>query len=68
MKLLFISIFLLAVGVFMLVSPGTIYSLTESWKSDSAGEPSDRYRFSIRFGGSACTLVGLVGVITYFVI
>lgn len=68
MKLLIMCIILLAVGVSMLVFPEKVYSLTESWKSYSTGEPSGRYKFYIRFGGSACTLVGIIGAVIYLVI
>lgn len=37
----------------MLISPKTIYQITESWKSNSINEPSPIYCMSIRVGGGA---------------
>ena len=56
------SIFLLIVGVLMLCFPNVVYSITESWKSNASGEPSEMYRLHIRIGGIACTLVGIASI------
>jgi len=62
------AIFLLIVGPLMLCFPDAVYELTESWKSDSPSEPSKLYRWNTRIGGIACTLVGLFGLISFFVL
>lgn len=62
------SIFLLIVGVLMLCFPDVVYSITESWKSNSSSEPSGMYRLHIRIGGIACSLVGVVGIIANFIL
>ena len=62
------GIFLLVVGVLMLYFPNEIYSITESWKTNAPSEPSGMYKFHIRFGGAVCSLVGITGIITYFVL
>jgi hypothetical protein len=52
-------------GLLMLVRPTVIWTITESWKSNDATEPSDIYILSTRFGGVMCTLAGIGGIITY---
>lgn len=62
------GLFVLLAGLCMLIWPKTIYQFIESWKSNSATQPSKLYIFSLRFGGSICTLVGLAGVIYFFAV
>ena len=62
------SVFLLIAGSLMLCFPEVIYSVTESWKSNTTGEPSEMYKIHIRVGGIACLLVGIAGLITFFVL
>lgn len=62
---LILSLFLLVSGLVMIFKPRLVYDLTESWKSDSPGEPSDLFILDVRIGGSLCSLVGFVGSI-YF--
>lgn len=60
------GIYLLITGLFMLVSPATFYKITESWKSNSAGEPSDLFIISTRAGGLFCTLAGIGAIVVFF--
>ena len=62
------SIILLIVGLFLLFCPGIVYEITESWKNSTSTEPSDLYRLHIRIGGIVCTLIGVAGVVTYFLL
>lgn len=62
------SIFLLIVGVLMLFFPDVVYSITESWKSNASSEPSGLYKIHIRIGGIVCSLVGIAGIITNFIL
>lgn len=57
------SIFLLIFGVLMLYFPSEVYDITESWKSNASGEPSELYKIHIRIGGIACSFVGITGII-----
>lgn len=57
--MIIVGIVLIVVGVLMLVRPDVVWSITESWKSNDATEPSKLYKLSIRFGGIVCTLVGI---------
>lgn len=50
-------------GLFMLIAPDTFYEVTQSWKSDSAGEPSKLFIVSTRLGGGAFLLVGVLGIL-----
>lgn len=44
-------IVLIAIGLLMLLGPGAVWAVTESWKSSDGTEPSDLYIFSTRIGG-----------------
>lgn len=59
------GILLLIMGLVMLVSPATFYEITESWKSNSVGEPSDLFIISTRVGGVACTLAGIGAIVVF---
>lgn len=58
-----LSFLLIGVGALMIFSPQTWFDFTESWKSYSASEPSDRYIFSTRFGGIMCALAGIAYIV-----
>ena len=66
--IIFLSIFILIMGGVMLLFPELVYELTESWKSYSAGEPSDFYIISTRVGGVCCLLAGIAGIISVFIL
>ncbi|MBS6643421.1 MAG: hypothetical protein KH366_07555 [Clostridiaceae bacterium] len=68
MKLLIGGLVLLALGILMLAAPDLFYQITESWKNNSSAEPSDLYKLNLRIGGIVFLLVGIAGIITYFVI
>ena len=61
-----LGIVLIFWGLVMLCFPDLVYELTESWKSHRSAEPSDIYRFSTRFGGVMCILVGIGGLFLPF--
>lgn len=61
--MIILGIILTVVGILMLVRPTLVWSITESWKSSDATEPSNLYKLSIRFGGIMCTLAGVCLVI-----
>ncbi len=63
--MIYIAIFLIAAGLFMLFKPGGVWTVTEKWKSSGADEPSSIYIVSIRIGGALCTLAGLASTIVY---
>ncbi|GIP38975.1 hypothetical protein J31TS4_22550 [Paenibacillus sp. J31TS4] len=63
-----ISVLLVAAGVLMLSRPDWVWSVTESWKSGDATEPSDTYILSTRFGGGMVTLAGLGGIVAAWVL
>jgi hypothetical protein len=55
-------ILLILGGLLMVFKPALMWSITESWKSNDATEPSDLYVWSTRFGGVMCTAAGIGGV------
>ena len=61
--MILLSILLLVIGFLMLRFPGEIYDLTERWKSNTPGEPSKWYWISLRVGGVAFLLAGVMGLI-----
>jgi hypothetical protein len=63
--MIILAILLTLFGLLMLFQPTVIWTLTESWKSNDAAEPSDMYILSTRFGGLMCTLAGIGGIIAY---
>ncbi len=67
MQLLLGGIALLVIGILMLIAPDEIYEITESWKNISAGSPSNLYKLNIRIGGIMFSIVGLAGIIVYFI-
>ena len=65
--MILLSLLLLVIGFLMLRFPQEIYDLTESWKSNTPGEPSKWYRISLRVGGIAFLLVGVMGLVSPFI-
>ncbi|MEK3917678.1 DUF6199 family natural product biosynthesis protein [Paenibacillus sp. FSL H7-0331] len=63
--MIIVTVLLLLCGLLMLIRPAILWTITESWKSNDAAEPSDLYLWSTRFGGVMFTLVGLAGVYVY---
>ena len=56
------------IGLVMLLKPQAVYTLTESWKSNTPGEPSDFYLLSTRIGGGFFLAAGTVGAIVLAVL
>ena len=46
---LIIGIIFLVFGIVLLLKPRLFYDITESWKSNVTGDPSDLYIFSTAF-------------------
>lgn len=63
--LIIMGMILILVGLLMLIKPALFWSITESWKSNDATEPSDLYLFSTRFGGALVLLAGIGGVVIF---
>ncbi|WP_036740201.1 MULTISPECIES: DUF6199 family natural product biosynthesis protein [unclassified Paenibacillus] len=60
---MFIYIVLIAVGLLMLLAPGAVWTVKESWKSNDGTEPSDLYILSTRMGGGIFLLIGIAGIV-----
>lgn len=63
---LLIGILFVIFGAVLLFNPRVFYELTESWKNNAAGDPSDLYIFSTRFGGAVLIIVGIVSIVFQF--
>lgn len=63
-----LGIIVAIVGLVMLIKPQAVYTLTESWKSNTTGEPSDFYLLSTRIGGGFFVVVGIAGAIVLAVL
>ena len=46
-----LSIIIAIIGITMILKPGLIYDITESWKTYTDSEPSELYLFNTRLGG-----------------
>ena len=66
--ILLLSIFVLIIGLLMLIDPNMWWEITESWKSHDATEPSDFYIKVSRFQGCFFTLLGVAGIIAFFLL
>ncbi len=53
-------------GLIMLISPRTVYQITESWKNNRDGEPSDLYKLTTRIEGGILLIVGIVLLVMRF--
>ena len=62
----FLGIFIIAVGLFMLLKPDDFYEFTESWKTNIDAEPSDSYLKYTRIIGGVLLAVGVVGLVGFF--
>ena len=65
-KMIVIGATLFLCGLVMLISPRTIYQITESWKNNRDGEPSDLYRVTTRIEGGILLIVGIVLLVVRF--
>ncbi len=64
----FLGIVFIIIGLIMLISPKIFYQIVEQWKDDDKSiKPSNLYIISTRFGGCIFIIVGLAGIIIYFV-
>lgn len=63
-----IGITFVGIGLLMLISPSTFYSITQSWKNDSKSEPSNLFIVSTRFGGAMFSFVGIASILLQFLL
>ena len=54
-----VGIVFLVIGLLMVVSPSTVFQITESWKNDKASEPSELFKISTRVGGCFFIIIGI---------
>ena len=62
------GILLLIIGVLMFCFPNVVYSITELWKSDYSGEPSDAYKIHIRIKSIVVLFLGIFFIVAHFLI
>ena len=58
------GLFLLLLGAAAFLWPKTVWEITERWKLNGDGEPSDFYLAFTKYGGLLLALLGLAGVLT----
>ena len=63
-----LGIIVAIVGLVMLIKPRAVYELTEGWKSNTPGEPSDFFLLSTRIGGGFFVVAGMAGAIVLAVL
>jgi hypothetical protein len=61
--MLVLSLLVAIAGLIMILRPDLIWLIAESWKSGDGTEPSGLYLISTRFGGAACLLAGIGGIV-----
>jgi hypothetical protein len=61
--MIYLAIFLVAIGLLMSLKPNFFWSISEQWKSADAIEPSSLYIWSIRLGGIMCACGGIAAAI-----
>ena len=66
MKFLLAGILFLLIGAVLIVKPKFLFDLTESWKNNAAGEPSELYLWSTRFGGVIIFAIGIASMVVFF--
>lgn len=66
--MILLSIFVFLAGLFMAISPGSVWMISESWKSNDATEPSDAYLISTRIGGMIMASAGILCLIVFIVL
>ncbi len=62
---MFLSLMFIVIGVIMFFKPDIFYQLTESWKSDTYGEPSYLFKLSTRVGSIIFMLAGFFGFVVF---
>ena len=66
--IIFIGIVFLALGLLLFFRPDLYWALTEKWKSCSADEPSDLYRFCTKGAGVLLAVFGAAALVLAFVV
>lgn len=66
MKFLLAGILFLLIGAVLLIKPQLLFDLAESWKNNAAGELSELYLWSTRFGGIIIFGIGIANMIVFF--
>ena len=65
---IFGGILLVIIGMLMFFFPNVVYSITELWKSDTSGEPSDAYKVHIRIKSIGVFCIGIFFIVAHFFI
>ena len=60
---IFAGIVLIIIGVLMFCFPHVVYSITELWKSEYSGEPSDAYKVHIRIRSIFFLFMGIFFIV-----
>ena len=63
-----IGILALILAALMFCFPNVVYSITELWKSEYSGEPSDAYKVHIRIKGIGVFSFGIFFIVAHFFI
>ena len=66
--IIFMGIVFLALGLLLFFRPDLYWALTEKWKSYSADEPSDLYRFCSKGAGVLLAVCGVAALVLAFVV
>ena len=64
--LIIVGIVFILAGALMLFNPNAIFEITQGWKTYSAAEPSALYAISTRIGGAVFIVIGIIGIVAFF--
>ncbi len=64
--LIFLAIFLVAIGVLIFVNPKVVWGVTDNFTSYHSATPSPGQYAAIRIGGIICVLAGLASAYLHF--
>lgn len=61
-----LSFFVIGIGLLMLLAPRAWYKVTQSWKSYSASEPSNRFVIATRIEGILFVAAGVGYIVMHW--
>lgn len=61
-----IGIVVIIIGLVSVISPKSVFIISESWKFEEKTEPSDTYIYNVKFGGYITIVVGVIFIIMQF--
>lgn len=61
-----LGIIFIILGLIAVITPRSIFIISESWKFREKAKPSDTYIYNAKFGGAVAIAVGVIFIILQF--